>query len=169
MSFKEISIEEISMNPFTKIGKEWALLTAGTKEKGFNTMTASWAAFGMLWGKNTITVYLRESRYTKKFFDENEYFTVSFYSEAYRKALNLCGVLHGNECDKVKESNLTPYFFDKTTAFEEADLIFCCRKIYHTDITKETTDAPEIFEEIYPDGDLHRIFIGEVVKVLAKS
>jgi len=42
--FKEIKIEEMKFNPFTTIGKEWILITAGTKEK-FNTMTASWGVF----------------------------------------------------------------------------------------------------------------------------
>ena len=30
---KEIKPEEISQNPFTMIGKQWMLITAGTKEK----------------------------------------------------------------------------------------------------------------------------------------
>ena len=38
---KEISVEELKLNPSTLIGKEWALLTAGNKD-GYNTMTVSW-------------------------------------------------------------------------------------------------------------------------------
>lgn len=166
--FKEINIEELGMNPFTKIGNEWALLTAGSSESGFNMMTASWAGFGMFWGKNVVTVYIRESRYTRKFFNENDLFTVSFYDETYREALNKCGYLHGNECDKVKESGLTPYFFDGTTAFGEANLIFCCRKLFHADVTKDAVDDMETFNRNYPKGDLHRIYIGEVISVLKK-
>ena len=30
MAFREIKAEELQFNPFTKIGKEWALLTAGS-------------------------------------------------------------------------------------------------------------------------------------------
>ena len=41
MGFREVKIEELQFNPFTKIGKEWLLITAGDSEK-FNTMTASW-------------------------------------------------------------------------------------------------------------------------------
>lgn len=40
MAFKEVKIEELSFNPFTKISKEWMLITAGDEEK-HNTMTAS--------------------------------------------------------------------------------------------------------------------------------
>ena len=55
MSFREVKAEELTMNPFTKIGKEWLLITAGNEEK-CNTMTASWGAIGVMWGKNAVTV-----------------------------------------------------------------------------------------------------------------
>ena len=32
MSFREVKAEELTMNPFTKIGKEWLLITAGNEE-----------------------------------------------------------------------------------------------------------------------------------------
>ncbi len=165
--FKELSADELVMNPFTKIGSEWALLSAGNEER-FNMMTASWGGFGVLWFRNTITAYIRESRYTRTFFDANDIFTVSFFDERYRGALNVCGTLHGNECDKVKESGLTPYFTEGTAAFEEAGLIFICRKMFHADLTRETADAKEIYDEVYSEPDIHRMYIGEVLKVLAK-
>jgi hypothetical protein len=68
--FKETDIEKINMNPFSKISGEWALLTAGTRDNGFNMMTVSWAGFGRFWEKNALTVYVRESRYTRKFMDK---------------------------------------------------------------------------------------------------
>lgn len=50
MSFKEVKMEELNFNPFTKIGTEWMLITAGD-EKKFNTMTASWGGVGIMWNK----------------------------------------------------------------------------------------------------------------------
>ena len=50
MGFREVSAEELQFNPFTKIGKEWMLVTAGDEEK-HNTMTASWGCMGIMWGK----------------------------------------------------------------------------------------------------------------------
>ena len=40
-SFHEMDWKELSFNPFTKISKQWMLVTAGSEEKS-NTMTASW-------------------------------------------------------------------------------------------------------------------------------
>ena len=50
MGFREVPIESIEFNPFQRIGKQWMLVTAGDQEK-FNTMTASWGAAGVMWGK----------------------------------------------------------------------------------------------------------------------
>ena len=53
MSFKEVSVSDLSFNPFTKIGKEWMLITSGDENK-WNTMTASWGFVGVMWNKNVI-------------------------------------------------------------------------------------------------------------------
>lgn len=169
MPFKEIPINSVQMNPFAKISSEWALLTAGTKDTGFNMMTVSWAGFGCFWQKDAVTAYVRESRYTRQFMESNDTYTLSFYDKAHRKALSICGTLHGNECDKVAESGLTPLFLDDTAAFEEANLIFVCKKLVHADIQPENADNKDVFNAVYPEPDLHRIYIGEVVKVLAKE
>ena len=41
-TFQPYPIDLMEMNPFTKIGKEWMLITAGDEKKA-NTMTASWS------------------------------------------------------------------------------------------------------------------------------
>ena len=40
-TFQSYPMDLLEMNPFTKIGKEWALVSAGNKNK-CNTMTVSW-------------------------------------------------------------------------------------------------------------------------------
>ena len=47
---KKINIAEKSFNPFELIGQKWMLISAGTEDK-WNTMTASWGAVGVMWGK----------------------------------------------------------------------------------------------------------------------
>lgn len=168
MGFKEIAVEELKFNPFTKIGKEWMLVTAGNEE-GHNTMTASWGGVGVMWGKNVVSVYIRPQRYTKEFVDANDTFTLSFYDETYKKALSICGSKSGRDCDKEKEAGLTPYYVDGTTAFEEADMILVCRKQYHQDMAPEHFDVKENDEKWYPDHDYHTMYMAEIVKVLVKE
>ena len=61
-TFQPYPSEMLDINPFTKIGTEWMAVTAGDKDK-VNTMTASWGTIGVLWGKNIVTIYVRDSRY----------------------------------------------------------------------------------------------------------
>lgn len=168
MAFREINAEELQFNPFTKIGKEWILVTAGNEEK-HNMMTASWGAMGIMWGRNVATIYIRPQRYTKEFLDNGEMFTLSFYGEEYREALNICGKKSGRDCDKVKETGLTPYYTDGTTAFEEADMIFVCRKLYSQTMGPECFTADWIDEKWYPAKDYHTMYMAEIVKVLVKE
>ena len=169
MAFREIKIEELSFNPFTKIGKEWMLITAGDENKS-NTMTASWGGLGIMWGKNVATAYIRPQRYTKEFVDNSDTFTLSFFSEDYRKALSYCGTVSGkNVEDKWSEAGLNPYYVNGTTAVEEADMIFVCKKLYAQDMLPECFVETECDTKWYPEKDYHTMYIGEIVKVLIRK
>lgn len=168
MSFREVKPEELQLNPFTKIGGEWMLITAGTKAR-INTMTASWGGLGVFWGKHVATVYIRPQRYTKEFVDANETFTISFFPSEYKKALSLCGSVSGRDRDKIGEVGLTPFFADDTPAFEEAEMVFVCKKIYQDFMPSENFIAKENDEAWYPNKDYHTMYIAEILKVLVKE
>ena len=87
-TFQPYPIDKMEFNPFTKIGKEWALVSAGDKTR-CNTMTVSWGGVGVLWGKNVVFIFIRDSRYTKEFLDNGDLFSLSFLNEDYRDALKL--------------------------------------------------------------------------------
>lgn len=168
MSFQEVNISDLSFNPFSKIGSQWMLITAGD-ENGCNTMTASWGGLGVLWGKNVATCYIRPQRHTKSFVDSNDRFTLSFYGEEYRNALNLCGTKSGRDCDKIKEAGLTPMFIEGSTAFEEAEMIFVCKKLYAGELPPEHIVEKEIDTKWYEQKDYHTMYIAEIIKVLVKA
>ena len=119
MAFTKINIAEQSFNPFEMIGKQWMLISAGTANQ-WNTMTASWGGVGVIWGKPSATAYIRHSRYTKEFVDNNEYFTLTFLQDGHRDALNLLGSKSGRDMDKMHDSGLTPIFVDGQPTFAEA-------------------------------------------------
>lgn len=169
MAFKEIAISELKLNPFDKISNEWMLISAGNEKKS-NTMTASWGAMGIMWGKSIATVYIRQSRFTKEFVDREEYFTVSFLGEEYRKALAFCGAKSGRDYDdKWSAAGLTALPLDNTVGAEEAELIFVCKKQYHTFMSPDGFDVKENDGEWYADKDYHEMYMGEIVKVLVKE
>ena len=55
-TFQPIPVDMLDMNPFTKIGKEWALLTAGNKHES-NTMTISWGGV-VFYGAKMLSMFL---------------------------------------------------------------------------------------------------------------
>ena len=166
--FKKIDPKQISENPIRLFADDWALITSGD-EPAYNTMTASWGGLGVLWGKNVATCYIRPQRYTKKFVDANDTFTLSFYGPEHKQALSICGSKSGRDCDKVKEAGLTPYFVDGTAAFEEADMVFVCKKLYEDEIRPENLIAKENDEKWYPEKDYHTVYIAEITKVLVRE
>lgn len=164
----ETDITTLEFNPFNKIGREWMLITAGDDKK-MNTMTASWGAMGVMWGVNTITVYIRQSRYTKEFVDNNGMFTISVFDEKYRAALNLCGTVSGRDSDKISQSGLTPCFIDGVPAFEEASMVMLCKKMYKDYMPPENFIAQENDAKWYRDKDYHTMYIAEIKKVLVNK
>ena len=168
MSFQEIDVKTLELNPFVMLDDEWALLTAGNQKK-FNTMTISWGSMGVMWGKPVFTVVVRPQRYTKEFVDNNDIFTVSFYPDKYKKALGILGTKSGRDTDKISESALTPLYMDDTVAFEEAHTIFICKKLHGgQQLDPSTFIDASLDSTIYPGKDYHFYYTGEIVKVLQK-
>ena len=168
MAFKSVPYESLSFNPFTKIGKDWALLTAGT-EDSYNTMTVSWGGVGYIWGKPSVTVYVRPQRYTKQFVDREELFTLSFYPEDKKSALGYLGKASGRDGDKVAFVGFNPVFSHGTSYFEEAELVLVCRKMYQAPFTQENFIDKEADAKNYPEHDYHDLYIAEVIDVLVKE
>ena len=68
---RKIDPKEMEGNVFVHISDGWGLLTAGKPDQ-FNTMTVSWGTMGWLWKKPVCNVFVRQSRYTHKFVEEND-------------------------------------------------------------------------------------------------
>ena len=156
--FKKIDPKQLDKNVFSLIGDQWMLITAGTSEK-CNTMTASWGGLGVIWGAPSATCYIRPQRYTKEFVDREDYFTLAFFGEESRKALQLCGSRSGRDIDKVKECGFT---------VQAAELVLVCRKRFAQPMDPDNIPQ-EIKTKWYPEKDYHTLYIGEIVEVLVKD
>ena len=155
---------QVNVSAFEVFNNDWALVTAGT-EGDYNTMTISWGGLGTLWGKSGATVYVKPVRYTHRFLDANDYFTVSFYPDEYKKALMLLGSRSGRDGDKVAAAGLTPRYLDGAVTFREAKTTLLCRKIYRQDMDTAAMPA-DVAEAFYTKEAPHTMFIGEVIDIL---
>ncbi|MGN0448113.1 MAG: flavin reductase [Acutalibacteraceae bacterium] len=159
---KKINISDFDGNVFTLLKDNWALLTAGNKDS-FNTMTVSWGAMGELWNKDVCFCFVRPQRYTYEFTEREEYFTLSFFSKEYKKALSFCGSHSGRDVDKVKQTGLTPVSLGESIAFSEAEYVFLCKKIAFQDMKPDGILEKEIDGKCYPEKDYHRTYVGEII------
>lgn len=165
--FIEVDPTALSDNPFKIIGKDWMLVSAGDEQK-FNTMTASWGSVGIMWNKPVSFIFIRPQRYTLEFVESNDYYTLSFFpGEEYRKALAFCGSKSGRDYDKCKETGLTPVFDEGTPYFEQARLVMVCKKLYSQPLSEEYV-IQDFVKDNY-ENDYHKMFVGEIVKVLVKE
>ena len=80
---------------------------------------------------------------------------------------SLCRAI-GRDVDKDAATGLTPCFDQAAPYYEQARLVFLCRKLYRQDMEESAFLDKGLLEKWY-DNDLHRIFIGEIVKVLEKE
>jgi len=164
--FTKIDHRAISKDVWSLLSKDWMLVTAGAESK-WNTMTASWGGFAVIWNLDLAVALVRPSRYTYEFMEKSDGFTLSFLKDGMRGALNLCGSKSGRDCDKAKEAGLHPRNFAAAAAspriaFEEARIVLACRKVYVQDFAKASFLDPAILKQHYAKGDLHRAYVGEI-------
>jgi len=166
---------------FEMFKKDNALVTAGNLDD-FNTCTVGWGSLGTLWtrGKDgaTVTIYVHPARYTNEYLLKNEMFTVSFYSNEYKKQLGYLGSRSGRDEDKVSKVGFTPIETHNSVTFEEAKLTLVCKKLYQDEFKKENI-AQEIQDyyiskpQSYPldeNGNWHPhcVYVGEIIDVIEK-
>ena len=167
MGFREVSAEELQFNPFTKIGKEWMLVTAGDEEK-HNTMTASWGGLGRLWNKDVAFAFIRPQRYTKEFVDSADSFSLCFFGGEKMQELGYLGTVSGRDENKIAKSGLTLTHIDGVPCFEEATTVLLCRKMYVQTLREDCFTDRAVMENSYPQRDFHDLYVAEIMKVLVK-
>ena len=159
MPYERIDIRDTE-NPVKLIAGDWALLSAGTPED-WNTMTVSWGGVGKIWGFDAAFVFVRPQRYTLKYLDANEYFTLAFGLP--RETMVLCGKISGRDGGKIARAGLTAYAQDGAIWPAGAKLVIVCRKAARQAIDPAGFIDPRI-EGNYT-GDYHQMFVGEIVGV----
>jgi flavin reductase (DIM6/NTAB) family NADH-FMN oxidoreductase RutF len=162
---REIKPKDLSVQIVDLWMNRWFLLTSGTRRK-CNMMTVAWGSLGYMWNKPFAQVVVRPQRFTRRFIDRSNSFTLCAFPKSYRKDLNLLGTLSGREGDKLAKTRLSLKTSKRVAApsYNEADLILECRKIYFQDMDPAGFVDGTI-QKNYPGKDYHRIYFGEIVSV----
>lgn len=169
MDFIKVDPMDLNINPVKMISKDWYLITSGDSSENYNTMTASWGAIGEMWGKHTFTCAVRPNRHTFGYLESNECFSISFFDhEKYKDMYSFCGSKSGRDYDKAKETGITPFEIDGVVAFEEADMIIVCHKIFAQNMNESSFIDKEALK-FYTSDPYHKLYISDITAVYVKK
>ncbi len=161
---REIAPNELEGSVIDMIGKEWMLVSAGSSE-GYNTMTASWGAMGVLFNKSVAMIFIRPERYTYEFIEQHPQLTLTILKDGHRDALVYLGKNSGRDGDKIAASGLTPTFTPGgNPTFEQARVVLECSKLYSQRMSEDSfidrTLLGKWFDEAH--GALHQIYVVQI-------
>ena len=129
-----------------------------------NVMAIGWGTIGIIWQKPIFVVLVRPSRYTYKLIEETGEFTVNIVPSQLKDAVQYCGTVSGRDHNKFKEKQLTimPSQKVKPPVIKEGFLHFECRVVHKNDLIPSELEK-SIIPALYPRGDFHRVFFGEIL------
>lgn len=157
-------------NPvFDSIGRDWMLISVsdGTRE---NVMTASWGGIGVIWNRPVAVCLIRPERFSFSLMEKSERFALSGLPQDRRDALTFCGRESGRDhADKFAAAGLSVLHDGGVPYPAEAETVLLCRKLYASDLRAEQFLDPDIPRACYSTGGLHRVYVGEIEKVLKKG
>ena len=163
MSKKQIDFREALAETIKAYDEDRVLLVSQGKQGRPNAMAIGWGQVGIIWRKPIFTVLVRPSRYTYKLIEESGDFTVNIVPPSLKEVLQYCGTVSGRDHDKFKEKGLTaiPSLKVKTPIVKECILHFECQIVNRNDLVRSEL-APAIVSSLYPKGDFHRVYFGEI-------
>lgn len=168
MSFKMISPEDWNESAFKVIGKQ--MLLVGTPEgKHANAMTASWGGFGVLWGKPVVYLWIRPERHTHSLIEEGRCFSVNILPEGMDEVYRICGTCSGRDTDKPARCGLTTLSCEGIPYFAQSKVAALCKLRYQQPMTAGGYCDYALLEQSLAKGELHSLFIGEVVRLLYRE
>lgn len=167
--FIEVKPKELSLNPFKTIGEDWLLIAAKSGDR-VNAMTASWGGLGVIWGKDVAYIFVRDSRFTKTLIDSSNGFSLSVFDhKANAKLLGYMGSASGRDEDKLAKAGLNVLMDGETPYFGEAQTVLVCRKLSVQPINPAGFIDSSIDKDFYGSKDYHKMYIGEITRVLVKK
>ena len=165
---REVKMDGMEIPVYSLWADQWLLLACGDFAKNhYNAMTIAWGSLGCMWHKPFVQVVVRPGRYTHEFMEQYDTFTVSAFPPELKPALNIMGTRSGRDTNKMEASGLTAKAskYIKSPSFEEASLIFECKKMYKDHLKVDGFLDPSI-DKNYPQKDYHSVYFGEIVAVL---
>jgi flavin reductase (DIM6/NTAB) family NADH-FMN oxidoreductase RutF len=164
MAKRLIDFREALGETIKAFDEDRVLLVSQGKQGPPNAMAIGWGQIGIIWRKPIFTVLVRPSRYTYTLIEESGDFTVNIVPPQLKEVVEYCGTVSGRNHDKFKKKGLTalPSLKTKTPIIKECVLCYECQIVNWNDLTPQQLAGP-IVSDLYPKGDLHRLYFGEIL------
>ncbi len=147
MKLKKIELSELSakIDPIVAMRDKWFLVTAEDGGKA-----------------NTLTVFIRPQRHTKKFMDASGRFTATFFDGHQQELLYLGSHSGAEEPDKIDHARLHLTHVNGQPTFAEGKLVLICRTLYRQALEPDCFLDKAVMEAAYPDKDYSVTYVAEV-------
>lgn len=159
----EVNINEISEYIISNIKKGFFLNSSdGTND---NTMIIGWGGPLVMHSVQAFMIAVRYSRYTYDLLSKNPYFTISIPLHDMNEQIKLAGTKSGRDISKFDTNGLNSQkaLVVNVPIVKECELHIECKIISYADMEDKSIDE-STRERCYPNGDLHRFYIGKILK-----
>ncbi|MDR1415086.1 MAG: flavin reductase [Odoribacteraceae bacterium] len=165
--FTPVPTAELDSNVFNLVGKDFTVITAGTLAD-YNSMTASWGGWGILFSEPATWCFLRANRYTLEYIRRDTFYTMVYFDDSHRDQVMNFGTLSGRNTDKMKRHTLTPLETPAgSIAYKEAKLIIECQLTGITTVQpddfRKDEDIKFINDGFAEAGEYHKIVFGKII------
>ncbi len=159
---RQVKANELSAIVFDQIASGFFLNTGNGTEN--NTMIIGWGGLQFIHGRQCFLVPVRESRHTYKLLNENGYFTISIPLHDMKEQIKFAGTISGRDVDKWQGHGITKAEAQivNVPIVEECELHIECKVISQADMLDAALES-ETRARCYPKGDLHRLYMGEIL------
>ena len=164
MAKKIVDYKECLEETMKAFDEERVLLVTQGRQGPPNAMAIGWGTVGIIWRKPLFIVLVRPSRYTYRLIEESIDFTVNIAPARLKDVVQFCGTVSGRDHNKFEEKRLTPIPSAKvrTPIIKECILHYECQIVYKSDLAPSEL-AESIKPALYPKGDFHRLYFGEIL------
>lgn len=138
-----------------------AFITSG--DEPCNVMTIGWGFIGYMWRKPVFIAPVRQSRFTKTFIDKTSEFAISVPRDGdKREELKLCGAKSGRDVDKIALLNTRKAAKISTKLINDCANYYECKVLAVVPLDIDMLDKS--VRGNYADGDMHVLYIGEILE-----
>ena len=164
MKVKRLDIEDITkvIEPFSKMQTSQWFLTTAECDNEVRTLTCAWGAFGNVWHKKTMTIYIRPQRNTLPFIEKAGKFSATFF-DGYIKEMSYLGTVSGKDVpNKIELSGLNIEHIDGYPTFKEGQYVVLCKVLYQQRLDENLFVDKSILNRSYPNKDYSYMIVGEI-------